>query len=144
MWTSGKRWKLAQNASYDFYAGWYSLSNDASSNNISQTVRAIAKIRHIAFTEVDIRHRMVLIWTLYFVTLTFIFKVKHFVVHFFYLKKCTGSACPQQTCLESHGPRLALVSPFFFYRYSTELALLSYNKRTHCILLAISFVSVDS
>ena len=43
---------------------------------------------------------------LYFVTMTFIFKVKHFLVmHFFVKKNCTGSGCPRQICLDSHGPR---------------------------------------
>ena len=34
----------------------------------------------MTFSEVDIRHRMVPLWMLYSVTLTLIFKVKHFIL----------------------------------------------------------------
>ena len=43
--------------------------------NISETVRAIANIRHMTFAEVDIRDRIAPFWMLYSVTLIFIFMV---------------------------------------------------------------------
>ena len=48
--------------------------------NISEKVGASAKMRLMTFAEVDIRHQMAQFWGLYTVTLTFIFKVKHFLV----------------------------------------------------------------
>ena len=42
---------------------------------------------------------------LYSVTVTFIFNVKHLLVMHLLKKNCTGSGCPPQICLDSHGPR---------------------------------------
>ena len=56
----------------------------SSTIDISQTVMAIAKMRRTTFADIDIRHRMAPMQTLYSVTLTvtvtFIFKVRPFLV----------------------------------------------------------------
>ena len=48
--------------------------------NILQTVRDSEKCSSMAIIEVDIWHRMVTLRTLYYVILTFIFKVRHFLL----------------------------------------------------------------
>ena len=51
--------------------------------SISEMVRAIAKMRRMTLADVDIRRRIAPLRILYRVTLTFVFKVKHFLVlHF--------------------------------------------------------------
>ena len=57
----------------------------------------------MTFAEVNIRSRMAPLQILYSVTLTFFFMVKHFLLCICY-EKCTGSGCPRQICLNSHGP----------------------------------------
>ena len=48
--------------------------------NIYETMSDVVKMRHMTFTEVDIRHRMTPLLKLHSVTLTLIFKVKYSLV----------------------------------------------------------------
>ena len=57
--------------------------------NISKTVRASEKFSSMIFIEVDICHRMGPLWMLYSATLTFIFKVTHYIVMHLLWKKST-------------------------------------------------------
>ena len=57
-------------------------------------VRAIAKMRHVTFTEVDICNLTAPLWTLYYMTLTLIFKVKTFSCHTFGVKIAQTAEVP--------------------------------------------------
>ena len=109
-WISRKRWELGQimpimtwmhidnrnrTAQVRFSTPWlwhrFSMSK-VYNINISQTVRAMAIVRHMTFAELQFAFEWRHLRMLYSVTLTFNFKVKHYDKHLF--KKCTGSGCP--------------------------------------------------
>ena len=57
----------------------------------------------MTFMEVDFCRRMGQLRLMYSMTLTFIFKIKYFLV-LHLLKNCAGSGYPQQIFLSSNGP----------------------------------------
>ena len=61
------------------------------------------------FFQVDILHRMPPLWMLCFITLTFIFKIKHYSYSFAMDKNCAYSQYHRQICLNSHGPVMKLL-----------------------------------
>ena len=71
--------------------------------NMAKMVRASEKCFSVTFIEINICHRMEPLRILYSMTLTFIFKVKHFLSCIGY-KKWAGSGCPRQICLDWHCP----------------------------------------
>ena len=73
----------------------------------------------IIVKQVDIRHRTASLWMYCSPTLTFIFIVKHFVMHLLW-KKCAGSGCPRQIGLDSHSSRRGVA----LIQYLTRLVLI--------------------
>ena len=122
-----KRWELAKNSqvwlsrrlifAIEWHHGksctswpWSKFSMPQIRNVvISETVRAIEKMFHTSFAEVDIRHWMAPLRTLYSVNLTFIFKVKHLFVMNLLLKKCADSGCPGRFVSSSTTPTTELL-----------------------------------
>ena len=50
-------------------------------------------MRHVTFIEVDIRHRTATLWMLYSEIVTFMFKVRYFLVMDLLKKLCIESDC---------------------------------------------------
>ena len=130
---SRKRWELWRKMSKKrFYRYWYLPSNGTIVNVvlsdldlkfqphkfetlISQKPWELSqKMHHMTFAEVIIRQRIAPWWMLYFATLTFVSRSNNyiFLLCICHETKCVGSGCPQQICLDSHGPRrgVALVT----------------------------------
>ena len=108
---------------YDFYRGWYLPSNGTIANVVLHDLNLhfqdhkfeMLNIRNgesynknasWLLPRLIIRHRMAPLWMLYSVTLTFIFKVKHFLAIAF-ATNCTCSI-PIRFCLDLHDPCLGV------------------------------------
>ena len=105
--------------------GLHFQGNEFWNVNISITVRASENCSCKNTIEVDSCYPVGILRMLYFITLTFIFKVKHFVV-IYWLLKCTGNGCPGQICLDSHGPghEVALVT-FYSFMVNGDIFIIS-------------------
>ena len=107
--------------------------------------RAIAKMRHRTFREVDISHRMAPLRKLCSVTLTFIFTL--FLLCICYKKNCACSVCSRQICLDPYGPRcrVAFVNFVFntcdFYGIKQCIVILTnfHDDFSHDILARIKW-----
>ena len=92
----------------------YFQSHELLNVNIWKTVRNSKKCLRVTFIEINVSHRMGPLRLVYFMTLTFIFKVTHFLVMHLLSKMCASSEYPWQICLESHCPAVELLLSIYF------------------------------